>query len=96
MRSIPVETLFSKTNVSDSLQDGEIILGFELPCDDDNAVARYDKFRLRGSIDFSIIGLATSYTVKDGRIADARIVLGACSPVPLRIPEDERIEQCHE
>ncbi|MDR1580779.1 MAG: FAD binding domain-containing protein [Synergistaceae bacterium] len=90
MRSIPAETLFSKTNVSDSLQDGEIILGFELQCVDDDVTARYDKFRLRGSIDFSIVGLATSYTVKGGRITDARIVLGACAPIPLRAPEAEK------
>lgn len=84
------ELLASKTKVSDVLVTGEIVTEVILPNQAVHAVARYDKFRTRKSIDFAIAAVASVYTVEDGRIADARIVMGAVAPVPVRAVEAEQ------
>jgi CO/xanthine dehydrogenase FAD-binding subunit len=45
---------------------------------------KYDKFRVRKSIDFAIVSLAYLYKLEDGVIQDVRLVLGGVAPVPLR------------
>ncbi len=52
--------------------------------------ATYEKFRLRNAIDFPILSAAVALRVEDGRVADARVVLGAAAPVPLRVEAVER------
>jgi xanthine dehydrogenase YagS FAD-binding subunit len=48
------------------------------------------KFTLRKPIDFAIASVASAITVKDGVCADARIVLGAVAPTPLRSESAEQ------
>ncbi|MDO5417344.1 MAG: FAD-dependent oxidoreductase [Lachnospiraceae bacterium] len=85
MRSLTAEELLTThTRLSDTLKKGEILMEIVVPCTDDAAISRYDKFRLRKSIDFAIVGLAYQYTLEDGVISRARLVLGAVAPVPLR------------
>jgi CO/xanthine dehydrogenase FAD-binding subunit len=40
--------------------------------------------RIRDFVDFPIVGLAFRATMEDGRFHDARVVLGAVAPIPLR------------
>ena len=49
----------------------------------------YDKFRIRKAVDFSIVSVASAYEMDAGRFKDARIVLGAVAPVPVRLREAE-------
>ena len=53
---------------------------------DPEAVTHYEKFRLRKSIDFAIVSLATSYK-PGGR--DIRLVLGGVAPVPVELKNVE-------
>ena len=46
-------------------------------------IMAYDKFRVREAVDFAIVSLAYACRMKDGLIADARIVLGGVAPVPM-------------
>lgn len=78
------DLLTAHTRLSDTLKRGELILEAVVPCRTEGTVCGYDKFRLRKSIDFAVAALAYSYTLKDGVIESARIVLGAVSPIPLR------------
>ena len=50
---------------------------------------RYDKFTLRKPIDFALVAVAPVVTAKDGVCTDARIVLGAVAPDPVRAKEAE-------
>ena len=75
------------TKMSDILAPGEIVTSVELPAP--NGTAHYDKFRERESIDFAVVGLGSEYTVEDGRIKYASIVLGAVAPVPIRAAKAE-------
>jgi NADPH-dependent glutamate synthase beta subunit-like oxidoreductase len=52
-------------------------------------VMKYDKFRVRKSIDFAIVSLAYIYKLENGVIKDVKLVLGGVAPVPLRREEAE-------
>jgi CO/xanthine dehydrogenase FAD-binding subunit len=45
----------------------------------------YRKFRIRQSIDFPIVSLASVFVMNGDEIEDARLVIGAAAPVPLRL-----------
>lgn len=51
----------------------------------------YDKYRVRESHDFAVVSVASAYKVEDGLITDARIVLGAVAPAPLRAKKAEAL-----
>lgn len=75
------------TKASDMLQPGEIVMAIDVP--KQKGVTAYDKFREREAIDFAVVAVGSAYEVKDGRIADASIVLGAVAPVPVRAKDAE-------
>jgi xanthine dehydrogenase YagS FAD-binding subunit len=47
-------------------------------------VQRFEKFTLRKPIDFAIVSVASVINIDKGICRDARIVLGAVAPVPIR------------
>ena len=44
----------------------------------------FQKFRIRNSIDFPIVSVASALTLDGAKIKEARIVFGAVAPIPLR------------
>lgn len=74
--------------VSDTLNQGEIVTGIEIPLIE-GAIMHYDKFRLRDALDFAIVSVASMYSVENDKMTGARIVLGGVSPVPLRAKKAE-------
>lgn len=89
-RTIPAADLLTQTPlVGEVLEKGELVTDIEIPACD-NYVVHYDKLRMRKSIDFAIVSLASAYEVKEGKIADARLVLGGVAPVPIRLREVEK------
>jgi len=56
----------------------------------------YRKLRRRGSIDFPVLGVAAAVQMsEEGIVQDARIVLGAISPAPMRIRDAEEALNGH-
>lgn len=45
----------------------------------------------RGAWDFALGGVALALSVKDGKVAAARVVLSGVAPVPWRVPEVEKL-----
>jgi CO/xanthine dehydrogenase FAD-binding subunit len=43
------------------------------------------KFRIRDSIDFAVVSAASAITMTEGICKQARIILGAVAPVPVRV-----------
>ena len=66
------------------LDDNELIEEIEIPAPSKNNRQGYQKFRIRNAIDFPIVSLAYSFNLEKQTIKDARIVLGAVAPIPLR------------
>lgn len=92
-RTVPIEDFFTlptddhrRENV---LEPGELILGFTLPAPEAGSRSVYLKAMDRKAWAFALVGVAVSVTVRDGRISDARVVLGGVAPIPRRVTRVE-------
>jgi CO/xanthine dehydrogenase FAD-binding subunit len=89
VRTLSAEECFcSKLKIEEMLAKDELIKRIEIPVSKD-AVAHYDKFRLRNAVDFAIVSVSSVFKIRDGKIKDAKIVLGSVAPIPLRVRETE-------
>ncbi len=86
-RTMPLEDVFAGPNQT-VLEHDEIIAEFVIP-DGGFTGSTYMKFGLRASGALAVVGVAAAVQVEGGVIKDARIVLGAVSPVPVRAREAE-------
>jgi CO/xanthine dehydrogenase FAD-binding subunit len=68
------------------LRADELVTAVVVPPIDDAAASTFAKLGSRAYLVISIVSVAALAVVRDGLIADARIVVGACSPVPMRLP----------
>ena len=89
-RSVPAQTFFNATATSSNiLEADELIKEVVIPRPTAGSIQRYEKFTLRKPIDFAIVSVASVMTVDKGVCKDARIVLGAVAPEPLRAKASE-------
>ena len=87
-RTISAKELFTSTlRPTDVLHRGELIKTVLIPMTE--ADTHYDKKRVRDSIDFAIVSLASSFSVRGGVIEDAKLVFGGVAPIPYEMPEVE-------
>lgn len=78
----------TQLKVDEVLKIGEVVQEIIVP-KVDGAVMNYDKFRLRDSVDFAIVSLASMYGVENGKILGAKLVMGGVAPVPIQLKEAE-------
>jgi len=94
-RSLPVEKLFVLPAVDHTretvLGPGEIVTEIHLPPPLPGGKGLYRKVRARGAWDFALGGVALALSVKDGKVASARVVLSGVAPVPWRVPDVEKL-----
>jgi xanthine dehydrogenase YagS FAD-binding subunit len=87
-RTVPMEKFFvtPRENVrrENVLQPNEILTAIDVPTVPADAKAVYVKEMVREIWDFALCSVAAMVTVKNGVVADARIVLGGVAPVPYR------------
>lgn len=89
-RTLSAEDFFgTNTRVTDTLMPGELLTKVIVPKPAPGTVAEYSKYRIRKSIDFAVLAVASVYVIKDNVVEDASIVLGAAAPVPLKMTESE-------
>jgi xanthine dehydrogenase YagS FAD-binding subunit len=89
-RSLPAPLFFKATAMNSTiLEADELILEIQIPRPTIGARQRYEKFTLRKPIDFAVVSLASILKVDNGICKDARIVLGAVAPDPVRVREVE-------
>ena len=86
-RKIPVPDFFGP--LKNALDRDEIVTEFEVPATRDQTQQNFLKFTLRKPVDFAIVSIASVIDVEDGLCRDARIVLGAVAPGPVRAKEAE-------
>jgi NADPH-dependent glutamate synthase beta subunit-like oxidoreductase/CO/xanthine dehydrogenase FAD-binding subunit len=86
-----VELFAAAENKTTVLMEGELITEIRIPAPQPETRQCYLKFRIRNAIDFPIVSVAFQATLRDGRFHDARLVLGAVAPVPLRVPAVEQL-----
>jgi NADPH-dependent glutamate synthase beta subunit-like oxidoreductase/CO/xanthine dehydrogenase FAD-binding subunit len=89
-RNIKAEDFFTAAaSYSTVLEPNELIKEISIPKPPAGTRQSYDKFTLRKPIDFAIVSVASVLTVEDGVCKDARVVLGAVAPEPVRAREAE-------
>ena len=66
------------------LETDEILAEIQIPRLPHGAVQTFIKFRLRESVDFAIVSVASFIIMQEGVCKDARIVLGAVAATPYR------------
>jgi xanthine dehydrogenase YagS FAD-binding subunit len=93
-RIIPITDLYGI--MGHILKTDEIIIEIQVPKLPDNVAQTFIKFRLRESVDFAVISIASVIIFEDGICKDSRIVLGAVAPTPFRaIDAEELIKGTH-
>ena len=88
-RTIPVAEFFG--SFPNALEKGDIVKEIQVPALGDDARQTFVKFRLREAIDFALVSVASVVSIRNGICKDARIVLGAVAPRPLRATAAEKV-----
>jgi xanthine dehydrogenase YagS FAD-binding subunit len=94
-RTVELEKFFTMPGEGDIrrenvLTPGEILTRVDVPASAWAKRSTYLKFRERPSLDFAMSSVAAALDLgADGRINDARLVLGAVAPKPWRVPKAE-------
>jgi len=91
-RKVPMEA-FHRGPGRTVLEADELMQGFKIPTPPPCTGGCYLKYTPRGTSELAIVGVAALLTLnpKDGTCQDARIVLGACGPTPLRTKKAESL-----
>ena len=82
VRIVPIGDFFD--SLRNILEADEMVTEIQVPQPPDGAKQTFLKFRLRESVDFPIISVASLITTDGGVCQDARIALGAVAPAPIR------------
>ena len=88
-RIIPITDLYG--TVGHTLETDEILTEIQIPKLPYNAAQTLIKFRLRESIDFAVVSVASVISVAERICRDARIVLGGVAPTPFRATDAEEV-----
>lgn len=89
-RSLPLDDFFRGPGIT-ALKTGEIVTSVFVPMPQTTMGTAYLSISQRGKLDCSAIGLATMVLMDGELCKDARIVVAACAPVPLRTREAEKM-----
>ena len=84
-RTVGAQDFFAASATSSTiLEPDELIKEIRIPKPRKGARQSYRKFTLRKPLDFAIVSVASIIKARNGICQDARIVLGAVAPAPLR------------
>ncbi len=91
-RMLPLEEFFLGPGQT-ALRGDEILTGFRMSARPPHSGSSYKKFAIRGEVDLAIVGVAASLVLgsDDRYIKEARVVLGAVGPTPLRSRKAEKM-----
>ncbi|MCY2961880.1 MAG: xanthine dehydrogenase family protein subunit M [Planctomycetota bacterium] len=73
------------------LADGEIVTEIVVPKPAAGTRSTYVKFKERESYDFALSAVGASVVLEGGKVAAARLCLGAVAPVPWRVERAEKV-----
>lgn len=88
-RTIPVADFFHP--LGNALRDGEMITEILVPRPPHGVRQNFLKYTLRKPVDFAVVSVATVIAEEGGYCREARIVLGAVAPAPVRATDAEQV-----
>jgi CO/xanthine dehydrogenase FAD-binding subunit len=89
VRRLPL-VAFATGYRSTALLPDELVTAVIVGSAPDTARSTFHKLGSRAYLVISIVAVAVVLEVRDGRVAAARVAVGACSPVPVRLVDLER------
>ena len=89
-RSMALDQFFLGPGLT-ALKPGEIVTAIRVPFPAAGSGTAYHSLSQRGKLDCSAVGVGTMVVLKADRCTDARIIVGACAPVPMRTQAAERM-----
>jgi 4-hydroxybenzoyl-CoA reductase subunit beta len=91
-RTITIEEFFTgKGEAPFALDQDELVAEIQLSISKEKHESSFKKLRYRSSIDFALVSAAVQLEEKDGKIAEARIVIGGAGASPLFLKEASEI-----
>jgi CO/xanthine dehydrogenase FAD-binding subunit len=91
-RTLDAQSFFAASATGSTVLDpDEVVIEIRIPKPQNGILQNYLKFTLRKPIDFAIVSVASVITVEKGICVDARIVLGAVAPSPVRAKAAEEV-----
>lgn len=88
VRSVPVAGFYRP--LGNVLKKDELVTEIAVSCPPEGCRQEFMKLTQRGSVDFSMVSVASVITLRDGICVDARITLGGVAPVPFSAVEAEQ------
>lgn len=89
-RTIALDRFFKGPGVT-ALEAGELVTAIRVPRPPAGTGTAYHSLSQRGKLDCSAVGVGTMIILDGERCTDARLVVGACAPVPMRTEKAERM-----
>lgn len=89
-RRMPLDQFFQGPGVT-ALKTGEIVTAVRVPPPAAGSGTAYHSLSQRGKMDCSAVGVGTMIVLNGERCTDARIIVGACAPVPMRTLAAEKM-----
>jgi carbon-monoxide dehydrogenase medium subunit len=89
-RSLPLDQFFQGPGIT-ALETGEIVIAVRVPFPPAGSGTAYHSLSQRGKLDCSAVGVGTMVVLNGNRCTDARIIVGACAPVPMRTRAAEKM-----
>lgn len=89
LRNMPLTSLYDVLGTC--LRKDELLTHVDIPATFAGCPQAYLKFRIRKATDFAIVSAAVALKYSDGRITDAKVVLGGVANRPWRAVEAESI-----
>lgn len=87
-RTLPVRDFFENDGlVRNKLQPDEILVDVTIPSSSRGMAGAYEKFRLRGSVDYPLAGVAVVARKDNGAFHDLRVALTALNPRPVLVDD---------
>jgi CO/xanthine dehydrogenase FAD-binding subunit len=88
-RTVPVDRFYTGPGET-ALKPGELVTRVTVPARARRRVSRFEKVRLWEG-DFAVVSACASLELDErGAVSEARVVVGALAPTPLRLPDVER------
>ncbi len=93
-RVLPMEEFFTGNGETPNvLKPEEMLTEIQVPYMPKNAKGAFQKYSMRGSIDFGVVDVAAVVSMGGGVSKDARIAIGSVGPAVVRVREAEELLQ---
>ena len=89
-RSVLLDQFFQGPGIT-ALKAGEIVTAVRVPPPVAGSGTAYHSLSQRGKLDCSAVGVGTMVVLNGDHCTDARIIVGACAPVPMRTRAAEKM-----